>query len=66
MKMYRLKAKCPNCNVKSWNRDWDAETLKVFGEDIGSISNIDYRYDAYHICPACKEECCGVEVESET
>lgn len=59
----KLKAKCPKCGVKSWNRDWDRATMKVFGEEIGSISDPEYRDCAFHVCPSCKEETEGIKEE---
>lgn len=57
----KLKTKCrPECGVNNWNRDWDRATMKVFGEEIGSISDHEYRDCCAHVCPSCGEEVYGI------
>jgi predicted nucleic-acid-binding Zn-ribbon protein len=56
----KLKAKCPKCGVKNWNREWDRATNEVFKGEIGSVSDPEYRDCATHVCPSCKEEIDGI------
>lgn len=56
----KRKATCPKCDQKNWNRDWDNATSKVFGDEIGSISDPEYRDCCTHVCPSCEAEIDGI------
>lgn len=56
----KLKATCPDCGQKNWNREWDRATRGVFSGEIGSISDPEYRDCATHVCPSCKAEIDGI------
>lgn len=54
----QLKYECPECNVKSYSKYWNAATRKKYGQDgHGEIGEIQEKENnSYHICPECQKE----------
>lgn len=57
--------KCPKCNKSSTNAKWNASTRVAYGEDIYTVKDEEMA-DCSYICPECKTDVTGRDMEEVT